>query len=207
MSIAVESLFKARTFSVFNDSEHIQALIEILSDPLQDTSDVADFILTAVDIDSAEGEQLEFIGRLIGVERPPAQEVYIATMVRIGEDQDPDEGFADDENPGGYMTTLSGLESISDPDAEMSDEDFRFYIWQKATAYRAKMTREVLFLYLIAFGARCKIDDDSELQVFIDMDTYDDFNEWTRNYVETRGFNPGGISVKILETTRHKEAI
>jgi hypothetical protein len=207
MTLDIEALFKDRTFAQFRDSPHIQDLIETLSDPIQDASDVADFILGSLNIDDAEGEQLDFLGERIGVTRPPAQETRLFRLVRLGEVGDPGTGFADDENPGGYMTTLEGLESQTNPGAEMSDEDYRFLIRQKAASYRKKMTREILFLYLIAFGARCKIDDDTDLNVKIDMDTYDDFDEWTRNYVETRGFKPAGISVKILETTRHKDAI
>lgn len=203
----VEALFKARTFAQFRDSPHIQDLIETLSDPIQDTSNVMDFILGSLAIDDAEGEQLDFLGELIGVRRPPAQETRLFTLLRLGEVGDPGTGFADDENPGGYMTTLKGLESQANPGSEMSDEDFRFLIRQKAASYRKKATREILFLYLIAFGARCKIDDDTEFEIKIDPDTYDDFDEWTRNYIETRGFKPAGISVKILETTRHKDSI
>lgn len=280
--MTVESDFKARTFSQFRDSPNIQALIEILSDPLQDAFDVCDFILDHSSIDDAEGEQLDQLGERIGVERPPAQETKIFTLCRIGEVQDPDLGFAErgeiiltlsasgflvgdlnawiiykpaaiplargqlttftaadtigvtadygsflpgqtielegdplttgvitavDYSPagvdriGGHMTTMEGLEASAGGD--MSDVDFRYLIRQKAAAYRSKMTREILFLYLIAFGGRCKIDDDTELTVIIDPDRYADFNEWTQNYIETRGFKPAGISVQFRDTMRH----
>jgi hypothetical protein len=207
MTLDIETLFKDRTFAQFRDSPHIQDLIETLSDPMQDSSDVADFILGSLNIDDAEGEQLDYLGERIGVSRPPAQETRIFRMVRLGEVGDPDEGFSDDENPGGYMTTLEGLESISAPGTDMSDEDYRFLIRQKAASYRKKATREILFSYLLAFGARCKIDDDTDLKIDIDQDRYDDLDNWARNYIETRGFKPAGIAIKILETSRHKDSI
>jgi hypothetical protein len=202
----VEALFKARSFAFLRNSENVLALLEILADPLQDTSDAADFLLTAIDIDNSEGEQLDFLASLIGVTRPPLQETRLFTLVRLGEVSDPLRGFADDENPGGYMTTLEGLEAIDTP-GDMSDPDFRYLIKQKAAAYRSIATHETLFLYLIAFGARCKVDGSTSQVINIDMDTYNDFDEWTRNYVETRGFKPGGFTVKILETSRHKEMV
>jgi hypothetical protein len=207
MTLAIETLFKNRTFAQFRNSPHIQDLIETLSDPMQDTSDVADFILGSLDIDDAEGEQLDYLGERIGVTRPSAQETRLFRLVRLGEVGSPGEGFADDENPGGYMTTIEGLESQTNPGSEMSDEDYRYLIRQKAESYRSAATREIWFLYLIAFGARCKIDDDTDLKITADQDRYDDFDNWTRNYIETRGFKPAGISVKILETTRHKDSI
>jgi hypothetical protein len=78
----------------------------------------------------------------------------------------------------------------------MSDEDYRYLIRQKAASYRKSATREILFSYLIAFGARCKIDDDTDLKIEIDQDRYDDLDNWTRNYIETRGFKPNTRDIK-----------
>jgi hypothetical protein len=166
-----------------------------------------DFILDNSSIDDAEGEQLDFLGELIGVTRPKLQETQLFTMVRKGEIQHPDYGFKDDENPGGYLTTLLGLDSLAYPGNTISDADYRKLIRQKAESYRSKMTREILYLYLIASGARCKLDDETTLAVEIDMVRYADLNNWTREYIETRGFKPAGISVDFLDTSRHEDSI
>ncbi|NIS15872.1 MAG: DUF2612 domain-containing protein, partial [candidate division Zixibacteria bacterium] len=202
-----EQIFKSRTFGFLKDSPNIQALIEIFSDPLQDTWNVLDFILDHSSIDTAEGEQLEYLGSLIGVERPRKQETRIFTLCREGEIQDPDKTFKTDETPGGYLGSREGLFDQDDPDAEMNDADYRYLIRQKAAAFRNKATREILFLYLIAFGCQAKIDDDETLTVWLDPVRYADLNSWSRNYIETRGFKPAGISVRFIGTTRHGDSI
>lgn len=199
--------FQARLFSQFDNSAHIQAMVEILSDALQDTVDACDYILDHSSIDTAEGELLEYLGEKIGVRRPRAQETKIFTLCRLGEVQHPDMGFSDDENPGGYLTTQEGLEDQSDPDSVMTNVDYRYLIKQKAASYRKKMTREILFEYLIAFGCQCKIEDEETLSVWIDPVRYSDFDQWTRNYIETRGFKPAGISVRFRDTSRHEDTI
>lgn len=208
-TINVETVWKARLFEQFKNSPHIVALIEILSDPLQDTVDVCDFILAHNSIDDAEGEQLDFLGELIGVTRPRAQEDpdNIFTMCSLGEtgDSDNSQGFYDDTDSvitGGYMTSYEGIPDQSDPTAQMSDADFRYLIRQKAAAFRKKMTRRNLFNYLIAFGGRCKIDDDTGQTVTIDPTAYYQFDDWTKWYIENKGFKPAGISVDIQENLR-----
>ena len=204
----IETNFLARLFAQFKNSPNILALIEILSDPLQDTDNVLTYISENFSIDDAEGEQLDFIGELIGVIRPPLQETRIFTLCRKGEIQEPDKGFYDDENPGGYLVTMEGLKDQDDPTAEFSDADFRKLIRQKAATYRKKATIENLFNYLLDFGARCKLDDTTDdYQIWIDPVRYDDYNAWQRNYIENRGFKPAVVSINFKGTTRHKDSI
>lgn len=202
----VETNLKARLLSQFRNSPNIQGLLEVISDPFQDTSDALDFILDHRSIDDAEGEQLEYLASKVGVTRPPLQETRIFTLCRKGEVQDTDKGFKSDTKPGAYLGTREGLVDQSDPDAEMSDPDFRKLIRQKAAAYRSKATHEILFLYLIDFGAQCHLDED-DLEVWIDPVRYADLNSWTKNYIETRGFKPAGITVRFIGTTRHGDSV
>ncbi|MCP4712593.1 MAG: DUF2612 domain-containing protein [Planctomycetes bacterium] len=208
-SIEVEDTLKARLFSRFRNSPNIIGLIEILSDPLQDTVDACDFILANKSIDDSEGEQLDFIGELIGVYRPLQQEdpSNIFTMCSLGEadDLDGSTGFFDDTDTveiGGYMTSYVGIPDQSDPTAEMEDAPFRILIKQKASSYRKKPTRLNLFNYLIAFGSRCKIDDDTAHTIVFDPVSYYDLNDLYKWYVENKGFKPAGISVDIEENLR-----
>ncbi|MBV6340978.1 DUF2612 domain-containing protein [Candidatus Magnetobacterium casense] len=207
----VETTFLDRLFHQFDESPNITALVAILSDALQDTNDVETFILSHTGIDTAEGEQLDLLGQLIGVYRPPRQEEWVFTLCHLGETDDlwNHHGFFDDSDPtvdlGGYVTTTRGLDSISDP-GNMSDADYRKLIRQKAASYRKKMTQEILFNYLIESGARCKIDDTTTTYtVTIDPYRYYDIDEWRMNYIVTKGFKPAGIKVEFMDNVREPD--
>ena len=207
----VEDLWLSRLFHQFRNSPHILGLIEILSDPLQDQVDVSEYILDHLSIDTAEGEALEFLGELIGVKRPPAQETRLFTLFRLGEASDiyNDHGFADDSDPtvtlGGYFVTYKGLPALDG--SQMSDVEYRKMIRQKAATYRKDMTRRNLFTYLKEFGARCKTDDETTMDVTVDPYRYDDFDQYQRWYAENKGFKPAGIGVHIRDRMRDKDTV
>jgi len=210
--MTISADFKDRAFKGFKDSPHIVAIFEIIADPMQDLSDVADYILAHLSIDDSEGLALDMLGELIGVTRPPMQEPNIFTLRRPGDVTDPDNdtGFGNDDDPvstGGYLGTCAGLALVSDPDAEMADEDFRFLLRQKAASFRSKFTRENIYLYLIAFGSRCVIDDDTVLDVEYDPVTYYDLGAWEKFYVLSRGFKPGGVATDFRDMMRHGDSI
>ena len=209
----IQSTFKARVFKQFRNSPHIVALFEILADPLQDLSDAADYILAHMSIDTSEGHALDMLGEIIGVTRPALQEPDIFTLRQPGEVVDPDNhtGFGCDDDPtvstGGYLGTCAGLALVSDPDAKMSDEDFRFLIRQKAASFRTKFTRENAFLYLLAFGSRCIIDDDTVLEVIFDPVNYQDLSAWEKWYILEKGMKPGGVYTDFLDKMRNGDSI
>jgi hypothetical protein len=213
MTDVYQNLFD-RLFYFFRNDPHTLKLLTVLADPIQDTRDALDFMLGSDSIDTAEGEQLEFLGSLIGVSRPPAQELdeNIFTLCRLGETDDLDgsTGFFDDTDSvelGGYLTTLKGLPSITQPGTEMPDEEYRRLIRQKAAMLKSKMTVENLFNYLIAFGSKCKIDDDTRYICEIDPFTYYDLNEWFKYYVETKGFKPAAFTPRFADNLRHGDSI
>ena len=207
----IDVLFDSRLFYFLRNDPVTAALIDVISDPLQDTYDVCNFILTHSSIDTAGGEQLDFLGELIGIERPPAQEAKIFTMNRLGEvpDLDNNRGFFDDSDAtvdiGGYMTTSTGYEAVDGSD--MADVDYRYLIRQQAAAYRKKMTRVNLFNYLVAFGSKCLIDDETNMEVEIDPFDYYALNDWEKNYVLTQGFKPAGIKTTFRDNVRHEDEI
>ena len=211
--MTIDADLKARAFKQWKDSPHIVALFEIIADPLQDLNDVAAYILAHLSIDDSEGLVLDMLGELIGVNRPPMQEPNIFTLRRVGEivDLDNDTGFGDDTDPtvptGGYLGTVEGLALVSDPTAEMSDEDFRFLLRQKAASFRSKFTRENIHLYLVAFGSRCVIDDDTTLAAEYDPMNYYDLGAWQKFYVLTKGFKPGGVATDFRDMMRHGDSI
>ena len=211
--MTIDADFKDRVFKQFRNSPHIVAIFEIIADPMQDLNDVADYILAHLSIDDSEGLALDMLGELIGVNRPPMQEPNIFTLRRMGEivDLDNDTGFGCDDDPllstGGYLGTCEGLALVSDPDAEMSDEDFRFLLRQKAASFRSKFTRENIYNYLIAFGSRCVIDDDTTLDAEYDPVTYYALGAWEKWYVLTKGFKPGGVGTDFRDMMRHGDSI
>jgi len=211
--MTISTDFKDRVFKEFKDSPPIVALFEIIADPMQDLSDVVDYILAHLSIDDSEGLALDMLGEIIGVARPPMQEPNIFTLRRPGEvvDLDNDTGFGCDDDPalstGGYLGTCAGLALVSDPDAEMSDEDFRFLLRQKAASFRSKFTHENIYLYLIAFGSRCVIDDDTVLDVEYDPVDYYALGAWEKFYILSRGFKPGGVGTDFRDMMRHGDSI
>lgn len=201
-----------KLFYMFRDDPHTISLLTVIADPIQDTLDAMSFIEGASSIDSAEGEQLDQLASRIGLSRPPAQEADIFTLKGLGESDDLDgsqslEDDTDTITTGGYLTSLSGLESVSDPGSEMSDANFRYLIRQRASVIRSKMTRTNLFLYLVAFGGRAKIDDDTKFIAEIDPFTYYDFDEWEKWYIVNKGFAPAALTVQFRDNMRDEASI
>ena len=205
--MTVEADYKKRLFAQFANSPNIQALIEILSTPMQDTTDAVNFLLDHSSIDDADGEQLEKLGAKIGIVRPRKQETDLFTLCRAGEVVAPAKGFTVGALLGGFLPTAQGLEDQRDSTAMMSDPDFRKLIRQKAKSYRSKATREILFSYLLAAGSQCKIDDDDSFDIYFDPVRWADLNLWFMNYIETRGFKPATNKVVFIGPLRHGDSI
>ena len=210
MSYNVSESYTEDLFYCFRNSPHITALLEILATVKQDSVDVCEYLLSHNGIDTAEGVGLDVLGELIGVTRPRQQETKDFWLVGYGDTSDPDNdhGFYDDnDETGGYMVGHTGLGYQDDPDLYMTDIEFRKLIRQKAWSFRKKMTRLNLFNYLLAFGGRCVIDDDIKYECIIDPVDHEAFNQWQINYIETRGFKPAGIWVKVQYRLRDEEQI
>jgi hypothetical protein len=188
----------------YQSSPIVLAMLEHIAARMQDTIDVSTWLLAQRDIDTAEGEQLDILGGLIGAHRPPAQETRIWTLWGPGEHMDPENlyGLGDPTDPlvGGYIQTPRGLADQGNPDAQYPDIDYRVIIKRKAASFRVKMTREVLFNYLIGYGSRCKINDDETLKVTIDPYDQNSLTQFERWHVLNRGFKPAGISVEFEDT-------
>ncbi len=209
----VATNFKARLFHVFRTGPIYDALIDILSDPAQDLFDACDFLLAHHSVDTAEGEQLDFIGELIGIRRPLQQETRLLQLYRFGELPDPENlhGLADDSDAtvttGGYMGTYEGLVLQPDPEAQETDTNYRYLIKQKGTTYRKRMTASNLETYLEAFGARCILDESTTGVIEIDPLRWNDLTDWDRYYIIYKGFRPAGLEVRFRGNVRHEDSI
>jgi hypothetical protein len=196
--MTVQSDWLGRLFAFFQ-APNIQKMVATYSVPIQDTRDAVDYLLAQDSIDMSTGQVLDFYGELIGVDRPPAQEIEdnILWMCRADEmDTDPDGSRSlapADSSSGGYMTGSTGVPSRSAPGTYLSDADYRVLIRAKASTYRSKMIPDNLFNYLIIFGIRALLEE-TQYGVSITPETYDDLNYWVRDYVISRGYHPAGIT-------------
>ena len=212
--MTVESTWKARTNPWLLDIPEQESLVEIKADPYQDTQDACDYLTAIEDVDDAAGVHLDIRGELIGVKRPMLQEdpENIFTMRRLGYTGDPDNstGFSNStggDGTGGYITSLEGLNSVTEPGEQIADADYRRLIKAKAKTFFLKMTDANLFTFLLTFGARCAINDDTAHTVIIEPAEFDDLNGWERWYASTKGFKPAGISVDFNTRLTHKDSI
>lgn len=197
-----------RLFAKYRNSPNILGIMEILSSPTQDTRDMLDWLLGELSLSTASGEVLDFLGELIGVTRPPAQEddvLWLCLDWEVLDDPDNHYGLATDAlTEGGYLTGDEGVLSKSSPGSYMVDDDYRALIASKGTTYRQKATRETVYSYLIELGVRCKIIEADKVVEF-EPSSYDNLNYWLRNYIESRGFRPAGIQVSIKDQTTPSE--
>ena len=191
-------------FAKYRHSPNILKLLEILSNPLQDTNDALDWILEHLSIDEAEGPLLVALASWIGVIKPPAQEKNILILCRdeeVADDPDNHHGLApDDLSSGGYLTGDDGCLSQSDPGSYVPDPEFRRYIKAKAATFRKKATREVIFDYLLRFDARCKFTYGTR-EVQIEPSRYGDLDYSVRHHLTHRGFRPVGVKISIKRQT------
>lgn len=193
-----------RLFAKYRDSPNILGVLEILADPIQDTDDALDWLLEHLSIDGAEGELLDLIASWIGVTRPPIQEVDVFRLFRdeeIADDIDNHHGLAPDAlSSGGYLSADDGCLSESASGSYVDDATFRKYIRAKAATFRKKATPEVMSTYILSFGIRSQFHE-SDLECEIEPYSYDDMSLFLENYIETRGFRPAGIKIRIKMQT------
>jgi hypothetical protein len=193
-----------RLFAKYRHSPNILKVFEILSDPLQDTSDAIDYILDHLSVDEAEGPLLDAIASWIGVDRPAAQEEDIFWLCRdeeVADDPDNHHGLATDAlTEGGYLTGDDGCPSKSDPGSYVSDEDFRLFIRAKASTFRKKATREIMYNYILQFAVRSKLIEGTRT-VEIEPSSYDDLNYQIRYHLTNLGYKPAGITISIKQQT------
>ncbi len=202
----VEADWLLRLFAQWRNSPLILGLIEIQSDPMQDSIDVAEYILDALE-DGLDGDVdfiLDIFGGILGVARPPKQADRF-TLTKLGEGNDPTNrfGFYDSTNlTGGYLPEYEGF---ANPDGSLySNDEYRRLLKQKATSWNRAMTREALFTWLLDFDAECSIDGDTSHEVTADPYDFDTINQFEKWYIEQRGFDAAGVLVQIRDRMRDK---
>lgn len=213
MTVVLTDL-QARLLKWAKNSTNINALLTILADPIQDTRNVLEYLLGELADDdcvfviaTAEGEQLDFMGELIGVRRPLKQELPENRFFwhDVGSTADPDKStwwYDSADDTGGYWTGFDGISSFTELGAEMSNEEYRKMILQRAQSFRSLPTLTNLFNYMLAFGARVTIDDDTLFHIIYDPDEFDDMDDFFKNYAVTKGFKPAGIKVEFERQLR-----
>lgn len=209
----VRARLAEKLFSVFRDAEEINWLLDTVADPLQSTVDILEELLSKNGFDDWEGVQLDHKASKIGVYRGAKQEPLDSLFTLVDSDftEDPENsmGFSDVDYPseGGYLSDITGLDDVDNPEALQSDEELRQLCRQKASAFRSKATVENLFLYLVAFGSRCLILDDETMDIVYDPIDYHALNDWQKWHAVTKGFKPAGISTGWRDMMRNGDAI
>lgn len=197
-----------RLFVKYRHSPTIISILEILATPIQDTHDALDYFLAHLSIDDAEGPLIDAIGGWIGVDRPAAQEEDIFCLCcdeDVADDPDNHHGLATDAlTEGGYLTGDDGCLSKSSPGSYASDPVYREYIKAKASTFRQKATRDVLYTYLSRFGIRAKFTE-GQRTVEIEPSSYDDLDYAVRYYIINHGYRPAGITYSIKPKTEPEE--
>ena len=196
-----------RLFAKYRHSPNILKVFEILSDPLQDTSDAIDYIIDHLSIDDAEGPMLDAIGSWIGVQRQALQEEDIFWLFRkedVGDDPENHHGLCQRSTlttDGGYLTTKTGCPSKAYSGAYVDDETFRLYIRAKAATFRKKATRDIMYNYILQFGCRSKLYEGTRT-VEIEPSSYDDINYAIQYHLTNLGYRPSGVNISIKRQTK-----
>lgn len=196
--------FVDKIFAKYRHSPNILKIFEILSDPLQDTSDAIDWILDHLSLDTGEGATLDVLGSWIGVQRPPAQEQDLFRLFRdeeIADDIDNHHGLASDSlTEGGYLSSDDGCLSKSHPGSYMADDEFVEYIRAKAATFREIATPEIMYTYILQFGVRTKLLEYAR-ECQIEPSHYENMNLFLKDHIENKGFRPAGVHVLIKPQT------
>jgi hypothetical protein len=202
----VYEFMQSKLRNCFRDSPNIDSLIHMLSVPIQDRVDVANFILGMTDIDTREGVFLDQVGSKTGVKRPLKQvpDDHLFTLYdedEIGDEWDEYTCFGEEgeDEIGGYMVDENGLDT---GDGQlMNDPDYRILLNQKAETFRSQMTDENLIKYLLVYGAPSDIEEENTLKVVITPENDGDLSQWERWYILNRGYKPAGIRIQLNNTT------
>jgi len=190
----------AKLFAKYRHSPNILGVLEILATAIQDTCDAADYLVDHLSIDAGEGDVLKALGGWIGVDPPPLQETDLFMLVAdedLADDPENHHGLApEDLSSGGFLVREDGLPSLDDLDSYFSDETFREFIRAKAATFGKIATRENLYLYLLQFGLRCKIEEGVRVQE-IEPSSYEDLSQFLRYQILEKGFRTGGVSLTV----------
>lgn len=200
-----------RLFSAFRESPNVLGVAEVLSGPMDDTYTAMAYYLANTDLDDREGVLLDWCGWLIGVTRPMAQEpdenlLWLCALDAIDIFMETRGLSTLAQTEGGYMTGLSGIESISDPGAYMTDDDYRDLIKTKSKTFRKKATLENIFIYLLRFQIRCDISEET-CDLLFTPESFDDAPYWKRYYTMHKGFRPAGIKITFAQQTEPEDGL
>jgi hypothetical protein len=197
-------------FAKYRNSPIILKVLEIISVPIQDSSDAIDYFLDHLSIDDAEGPILDALASWIGVDRPLAQEQNIFWLRRredvLGDPLNQHGLTRRGNSDGGYLTTRQGCSSKQYPGTYASDAEFRLYIRAKASTFRTKAVRDAVYTYVLQFGVRCKIAEDTRA-FEIEPSSYDDLNYAIRYHILNRGYRPSKIDVSLKRQTESDSEI
>lgn len=192
--------FLDRCLNQFLNSTNLQLLFEDIYDQVQDSQDLVDYLLTNLNVDTAEGVWLDRLGVLVGLPRPYADQDkdYIFTAKLTGEVDDPEKGCYDSATgKGGYIQTYVGINVVADTSTQVSDAEYRKQIKAKAVANHVSGIPSDFYDFLKdGFDVESDIDDSTV--GLIEITIYDFLSQKERRFVEENGPRSAGTRVEII---------
>lgn len=198
-------------FSAFRESPNILNTLEVLAGPMDDTLTAMETYLDSTALEDREGVLLDWAGWLIGVPRPPAQEddenlLWLCALDEMDIEVESRGLSTLDEDTGGYMTGMWGIESQTNPGSFMSDDDYRELIETKAWTFRKKATLGNRFEMLLRFGMRV-VFTEGTAEITYTPESFDSANYWKRHVVTQKYFKPAGIKLIFSQQTEPEEGL
>jgi hypothetical protein len=132
-----------RLIQLYRDKPNFNALIEVYADKAQEIEDTAFQMLLFRDVETAFGEQLDIIGRIVGQDRTLADATpFVFFGYKDGISPPPVNvgGYGDENNPALGARYHSEDEEIGS-DVELADPEYRLFIKARILKNHTRGTR------------------------------------------------------------------
>lgn len=190
--------YKTRLPNQFEDAENLRAVIDVVSDKLDEGNDVLDYLLNDTTLDDAEGVWLDEIGDIVGAPRGGTQvsDALIFTYKDVSAVDDPTQCFGNATTSppgGGYYAGVDGL-----PDGALfGDTDYRALIRAKiASTYSGDSIGEIWTWINTVFGIDAYVYTAGPASIGIDLPEY--MTHTNRRLLETYAPRGAGIWLSVV---------
>lgn len=193
---AIEDDLLDGIFDQMSDVENWAKIVEFIADEFQQVIDAILYLDVLTWVDVAEGVWLDRVGAIVGVRRPPNEELTRVFRCRGASDPwyDPNHGFASPTNPsiGGYLSGIWGVPA----DGVASDTLYRDYIYAKIAATNADASIPGIAIYVLnAFGLATTVSASGR---DISVEITGTFNLQQRRFIEYFAPNVAGTNLSVI---------
>lgn len=186
----------SRILEASSDGPNWQAFVTWMAEEFEEVLEaIVYLVLVGSNKDIAEGVWLDRIGRLVGVDRPPNEELYRVFRVRGASDPQFDDlhgfGSATDPDVGGFISGGWGVPA----DGVAGDELFLDFIDAKIAATNADASIPGIARYIQnAFGYDCTVTAEDRV-VYVTINST--FDLQTRRYLEYFAPVVAGVTFRV----------